>query len=84
MNITFADKVIKCRTVKTCPSKFKLRDLLIGPGGTLLQVVTVQKDCPIWEDSRKTKTAVVFETEDHTIVPVSEMHGYYEVLRPCA
>ncbi len=80
--ILFAGNILKCRNVKTYPSRFRLGDILVGPNGTLLKVVTVQSGCPVWEDSRKTKTAVVFELQDRTIVPVPEMHGQYNVLRP--
>lgn len=82
MNVRFADEIINCRSVNCMPSKFKLGDILVGPNGILLKVVTVQKDCPIWESTHRTKCAVVFELQDRTIVPVPEMHGQYNVLRP--
>jgi hypothetical protein len=81
VNIKFHDKVLKCRHVKTYPSRFRLGDLLIGPGGMILEVVTVQSDCPIWESKYKTKTAVVFRTESGQIIPISEMKGEFDVYR---
>lgn len=82
MNVKFAGDIVNCRSVKTYPSHFRLGDILIGPEGTLLKVVTVQTGCPIWESTTKTKTAVVLETEDGSLVPTTNLSGQYELLRP--
>ena len=81
-DITFAGQLLQCRKVHTYPSRFKLGDILIGPGGNLLKVVTVQCNIPVWEDNHKVKTAVVFETQDKTIVPVPGINGVFDILRP--
>lgn len=82
MNIKFANELLDCRSVQTYPSHFRLGDILIGPEGMLLKVVTVQPNCPIWESSTKTKTAVVLKTEDGQIVPTTDLSGTYSLLRP--
>ncbi len=82
--IKFRDQVLRCRNLKTYPSRFKLGDLILGPGGQLLEVVTVQRDCPIWESNHKTKTAVVFLTENKQLVPVDDLKGQFDVYRVSA
>lgn len=82
MNIMFKDKSIEARVVKAPPRKFKLGDFLVGPTGELLQVVTVQPDCPLWESNTRTKTVVIFKTAAGTIIPVNGLNGTFEILRP--
>ncbi len=82
MQIQFAGDILECRQIDTEPSRFKLGDIVVGPNGNLLKVITVQKDCPMWESTRRVFTAFLFETETHTKVPVRNLHGTFHVLRP--
>lgn len=82
MNIRFGNKTVDARIVRTYPSKFKLGDFIIGPSGEPLEIVTVQKDCPLWESNTKTKTVVIFKSATGTIIPVNGLSGVFEVMRP--
>lgn len=82
MKINYAGKVIDCRQVETYATRLRINDFLVGPGGVLLKVLTVQPGCPVWESNRRTKTAVLVETEDHTKIPLSEFSTSVKVLRP--
>ncbi len=81
MKIKFRDQIINCRQVKTTPSHFKLGDIVMGPGGNLLEVKTVQNDCPVWESNTRTKCAVVFETDARVMIPVPGISGTFTVFR---
>lgn len=82
MNITFGNKVINCRAVpNTLPSKFKLDDIILLKGGTPVKVVTVQRDCPVWESNRACKTVVIFQDADGQLIPINGISGFYTVMR---
>lgn len=70
MTITFGKVKFECRQVHTYPSRLRIGDMIVGPKGILLRVITVQPGCPCWESNRKTFTAVLLETEDHTVIPI--------------
>lgn len=81
MNIKFRGKIESCRRISTTPGRFKLGDIVMGPNGMLLEVKTVQRDCPVWESNNRSKCVVVFETEDGTCVPVDNISGNYTLFR---
>lgn len=80
-SIRFRDEDIRVRNIHTRPSRFKLGDILLGPGGMMLKVVTVQPAVPYIENINHYKTVVIFETEDKQLVPVNGMDGEYDVYR---
>lgn len=82
MNVKFGDKTMNVRSKMVMPTRFKLNDLLVGPNGTLLQVVTVQTGCPIWESNRRTKCVIVLKSALGTLIPTDNLAGHYQVLRP--
>lgn len=71
MIVKFDDQEIQVRRVKILPSHLKIDDFIEGPGGSLLRVLTVQCDCPIWESNHKTILAVLVETEQHAKIPLN-------------
>ena len=81
MNIKFRGNVLDCRKVVTSPGRFRLGDIVLGPEGNLLEVKTIQKDCPIFESMTRTKCVVVFETESGACVPVNGIAGTFTVFR---
>lgn len=81
MNVTFAGQEVNVKRVETFPSRFKLNDFLVGPNGMLLKVVTVQRDCPYFENLNRSKTVVILETESGARVPINGMFGKYSILR---
>ena len=84
MNIQFAGEVLNCRTLETSCGRFKVNDILTGPDGMLLKVVTVQKGCPMWESNRRTFTQLLLETEDHELIPLRAPITNTPVYRPKA
>lgn len=82
MNVKFGNKELAVRSVETFPSRLKIDDLLIGPSGMLLKVLTVQPGCPIWESNRATICAVLVETESHTMIPLRNLSGKIKAYRP--
>jgi hypothetical protein len=81
VNIRFGNKTVDARIVRTYPSKFRLGDFILV-NGEPIEVVTVQKDCPLWESPTKTKTVVIFKTAAGNIIPVNGLSGVFEVMRP--
>lgn len=81
MNIRFGDQLLNCRQLTTYPSRFKLGDIVLGPNGILLKVVTVQT-VPYFEDLNKYKTVVIFETANHEVIPVNGLTGQFNLFRP--
>lgn len=82
MQIKFADEILECKQIETKPTFLRLGDILTGPEGMLLKVITVQKNCPMWESNRRTFLALLVETEDNTKIPLRNLTGKIEVLRP--
>lgn len=82
MNITFDNKAVDVRTVETSPRRFRIGDIIQGPGGMLLKVVTVQNDCPYFENLNKTKTVVILVDESGQLVPINGMSGTFRIWRP--
>ena len=71
MIVKFAEKELQVRAHETYPSRLRPTDLLIGPGGSLLEVLTVQSNCPIWESNRTTICAVLVRTEQNKLIPLN-------------
>ena len=82
MNVKFGDQELNVRSVKTEPTKFRINDLLVGPDGMLLKVVTVQTGCPIWESNHKSKCVVIFENALGMVIPANGLSGQFQILRP--
>lgn len=83
MRIEFQNLVLDCRSIQVNARKLKLNDLIeVEDTGNLLKVVTVQNDCPVWESNTRLKCAIVVESEDHSIIPVSDVQGTFHVYRP--
>jgi hypothetical protein len=82
MNITFANESLNCRSIETYPSRLKIGDILPGPDGVLLKVLTVQPGCPMWESNRKTFVQLLLETEDHEMIPLRGPENKVEAYRP--
>lgn len=81
MNVKFNGKSMEVRQLNTYAGKTRLNDLIVGPQGILLKVVTVQTDCPVWESNRKTFTAMLVQTEDGIQIPLRPS-GKISILRP--
>jgi len=81
VNIRFNGKTVEVKQINTYAGRCRLNDLIVGPQGILLKVVTVQPDCPVWESNRKTFTAMLVQTEDGISIPLRPS-GKISVLRP--
>lgn len=81
MVITFDHQRFEVRVAQIKPSQLRLGDILLGPGGNLLKVCTIQRGCPIWESNRRTENHYILETENHEMVPVRTMPEQIRVFR---
>ena len=81
MNIKYRGEIRKVRRLSTTPGRFKLGDIVMGPDGILLEVKTVQRHCPIWESTNRSKCVVIFETESGACVPVHNIQGHFTLFR---
>ena len=73
---------MRCRQIETKPSRFRIGDIISGPMGMLLKVLTVQVGCPVWESNHHFTTAVFLENENNLEIPIQDMQGTYTVYRP--
>jgi hypothetical protein len=81
VNIRFDNKAVDVRTLETYPSRFHVGDYIQGPDGTMLKIVTVQKDVPYFEDLSKKKTVVVLVNESGSLIPINGMFGKHRIYR---
>ena len=82
MVISFAGKQYDVRSIQIEPGRLRLGDIILGPGGNLLLVQTIQRNCPIWESNRRTESHYILETDSHEIVPVRTLPPKMKVFRP--
>lgn len=82
MNVRFDNENLTVKPVTTSPGRFRFNDLLVGPDGILLKVVSVCHNAPTWESNFKTKCVVLLETENHVRFVVDSLTGKYNVMRP--
>lgn len=83
MNLKYRGEIISVTTKTLYPGKFNIGDIVLGPAGILLEVLTVQSDCPVFSkyNPNSSKCVVILETEDHTMLPINGMSGQYNVYR---
>jgi ASC-1-like (ASCH) protein len=81
MNIKFGERFVNARHMDLATGSVKTGDL-IHFNGELLEVVTVQRDCPMWESTRRTFTMFTCKDASQHMVPIRDLYGVVEVFRP--
>ena len=81
MNVKFGNNLIEARHTQMATGSIRNGDL-IHLNGELLQVVTIQRDIPMWESNRRTFTMFTCQDAEKHMVPVRDLYGVVEVFRP--
>lgn len=81
MNIKFGNEVIDARHLSLATGSVRNGDLLVV-NGKGYRVITIQRDCPIWESNKRTITMFTVEDEEKHVIPMRDIYGVVEVFRP--
>lgn len=81
MNVSFGTETINARHMDVATGSIRNGDL-IHLNGELLRVLTVQRDCPMWESNRRTFTMFTCQDADNHMIPVRDLYGVVEIFRP--
>ena len=81
MNVQFGTKQVPAKHLDLATGSIRNGDL-IALNGELLEVVTIQRDIPMWESNRRTFTMFTCQDAEKHMVPVRDLYGVVEVFRP--
>lgn len=81
MIIQFGTKAIDTRHMDVATGSIRNGDL-IHVNGELLEVLTIQRDCPMWESNRRTFTMFTCKDASNHTLPVRDLYGVVEIFRP--
>ena len=81
MNIKFGNKEVDARHLALATGSVKCGDLMVTPKG-MVEVITVQRNVPIWESNRRTITMFTTRDADGHVIPMRDIYGVVEIFRP--
>ncbi len=81
MNVKFGQSSIPVKHMDVATGSIRNGDLL-ALNGELLEVVTIQRDIPMWESRRRTFTMITCRDAERHLVPIRDLNGIVEIYRP--
>jgi hypothetical protein len=81
VNVKFGDHFVNAKHMDVATGSIRNGDLL-NLNGEILEVVTVQRDCPMWESRRRTFTMFTCKDAEQHMVPIRDLYGVVEIFRP--
>ena len=80
MTITFDGETLETNLLRLRPHFIKLGDFVLYQG-SLMKVITIQRDCPSISSHRKVFTMFTLQTREGKVVPVPDLHGFVNIHR---